>query len=92
MRLNRRRDGRPGEDLGPKLNAARGPLIVMVPTRGLSIANVPGGVFWDPRPTGRFVEALRTRLRPDLPLRLIDAHINDARFAAAVAEAFLGSW
>ena len=88
VRLNAAEMAGLGNTFATKLNAARGPLIVMVPTRGLSIANAPGGVFWDPEADRAFVEALRTRLRPDLPLRLIDAHINDARFAAAVAKAF----
>ncbi len=91
VRLNAAEMAGLGNTFATKLNAARGPLIVMVPTRGLSIANAPGGVFWDPEADRAFVEALRTRLRPDIPLRLIDAHINDARFAAAVAEAFRGA-
>jgi uncharacterized protein (UPF0261 family) len=34
-----------GHIMARKLNAARGPVVVVVPTLGLSIPNVPGGVF-----------------------------------------------
>ncbi|WP_025745831.1 Tm-1-like ATP-binding domain-containing protein [Kallotenue papyrolyticum] len=72
-----------------KLNAARGPVAVAIPTRGLSIPNTPGGVFYDPDADGAFTEALCTRLRSDIPVRLVDTHINDPLFAATVAELFL---
>ncbi len=39
----------------------------MVPTEGLSIPNVPGGVFWDPEADAGFLAELRARLRPDIP-------------------------
>jgi uncharacterized protein (UPF0261 family) len=34
-----------------RLGAATGPVRVAVPTQGLSIPNVPGGPFWDPKAT-----------------------------------------
>ena len=37
-----------GHLFAERLNQARGPLLVAVPTQGLSIPNHPGGVFWDP--------------------------------------------
>ena len=37
-----------GHIFGRRLNLARGPAVVAVPTEGLSIPNVPGGPFWDP--------------------------------------------
>jgi len=78
-----------GATMARKLNAARGPVTVLVPLGGLSIPNVPGGAFHDPQADAAFRDALRAGLRPDIPLRLIEAHINDAPFAQAVAEAFL---
>jgi uncharacterized protein (UPF0261 family) len=78
-----------GRIMARKLNAARGPLVVVVPTQGLSIPNVPGGAFWDPAADAAFRDALRADLRPDIPLVLVDAHINDPSFADRVADEFL---
>jgi len=77
-----------GRIMARKLNAARGPLVVVVPTRGLSIPNVPGGAFWDPDSDAAFLDALRADLRKDIPLITVEAHINDVTFADAVADQF----
>jgi len=81
-----------GRRMARKLSGARGPLAVVVPTRGLSIPNVPGGVFWDPDADAAFREELRAGLRQDIPLHLVDAHINDVEFADFVAERFIDLW
>ena len=62
---------------------------MVVPTQGLSIPNVPGGVFWDPEADAAFRAALGAGLREDIPLITLDAHINDAAFADRVADEFL---
>jgi uncharacterized protein (UPF0261 family) len=61
----------------------------MVPTQGLSIPSVPGGVFWDPEADAAFLAALRRDLRADIPVSTHEAHINDPAFAHAVADRFL---
>ena len=78
-----------GRRMAHKLNAAKGRVVVVVPTRGLSIPNVPGGAFWAPDIDAAFVEALQTNLRNDIPLIPLDAHINDPAFSGRVAEEFL---
>lgn len=79
-----------GHIMARKLNSARGPLVVVVPTKGLSIPNVPGGVFWDPDADAGFLQALSAGLRKDIPLKIIPAHVNDLSFADCVADEFLG--
>jgi uncharacterized protein (UPF0261 family) len=78
-----------GHIMARKLNGARGPLVVVVPTEGLSIPNVPGGAFWDPPADARFRAALQADLRPDIPLIPVAAHVNDPAFADRVADEFL---
>ena len=89
IRLNRNEMAQLGTIFARKLNAARGPVCVLVPLGGLSIPNVPGGVFYDPEADAAFRDTLRANLRSDIPVRLVDAHINDPAFATAVTEAFL---
>ncbi|MEO7911923.1 MAG: Tm-1-like ATP-binding domain-containing protein [Roseiflexaceae bacterium] len=89
IRLNRDEMAAVGATMARKLNAARGPVIVLMPTGGLSIPNVPGGAFYDPEADAAFLAALRAGLRGDIPLRLVEAHVNDPAFGQAAAEAFL---
>jgi uncharacterized protein (UPF0261 family) len=89
IRLNRDEMATVGATMARKLNAARGPVVVLMPTGGLSIPNVPGGAFFDPDADAAFLAALRDGLRADIPLRLVDAHVNDPEFGRAAAEAFL---
>jgi uncharacterized protein (UPF0261 family) len=72
-----------------RLAAAKGPVEVAIPTDGLSIPNVPDGPFWDPAADAGFREALRARLRPDIPIRTYDHHVNDPEFGRLVAHIFL---
>jgi uncharacterized protein (UPF0261 family) len=72
-----------------RLNEAAGPVAVMVPTRGLSIPSVPDGVFWDPDADADFLTSLRQHLRPDIPIRTRDCHINAPEFARDVVDEFL---
>jgi uncharacterized protein (UPF0261 family) len=78
-----------GHRMARKISAARGPVVVVVPTRGLSIPNTPGGVFWDPESDAAFLDALRADLREDIPLIAVEAHINDPAFSGRVADEFL---
>lgn len=89
VRLNRDEMAQLGSIFARKLSMARGPVSVLVPQGGLSIANVPGGVFYDPEADAAFVENLQAELRPDIPVHFVDAHINDPAFARAVATTFL---
>jgi uncharacterized protein (UPF0261 family) len=79
-----------GRRFADRLNEARGPIEVMVPTEGLSIPSKPGDVFWDPESDAGFLAELRTHLRQDIPLSTHPHHVNDPAFAAAVAQRFLG--
>jgi uncharacterized protein (UPF0261 family) len=78
-----------GRIFAERLNEATGPIEVMVPTEGLSIPNVPGGVFWDPEADAAFLEVLRAHLRSDIPLSTHALHINSTEFALAVADRFV---
>ena len=72
-----------------RLNEARGPVRVVVPTGGFSLADAEGGDLWDPEADRAFVDALRDALRPDIPFEQVDAHVDDADFAELVADRYL---
>jgi uncharacterized protein (UPF0261 family) len=78
-----------GRITAEKLNQARGPAAFVMPLRGVSAIDAPGGPFHSPEATAAYGAALKRHLRPPARLVEIDAHINDERFARAVADEFL---
>lgn len=78
-----------GEILAEKLNLSRGPVSVLIPLRGWSMIDAPGGPFWWPEADEAFAAALKARLRPDIPVLEIDANVNDPEFARRCAEMLL---
>jgi uncharacterized protein (UPF0261 family) len=78
-----------GGIVAERLNAARGPVRVVAPTRGFSLADVEGGELWDPDADAAFLEALASALRPDIPFEPVETHINDPALADLVAGRYL---
>jgi uncharacterized protein (UPF0261 family) len=78
-----------GGVVAERLNEARGPVHVLAPTLGFSLADVEGGDLWFPDADAAFLAALGAALRPDIPLELVDTHVNDPGFADLVAERYL---
>jgi len=78
-----------GEIFAERLNMAKATVIVAVPTQGLSIPSVPGGVFWNPEADAAFLETLRGKLRPEIRTLTFDYHVNDPVFGDKVAELFI---
>jgi uncharacterized protein (UPF0261 family) len=78
-----------GRMVAERLNEAVGPVHVVAPTRGFSLADAEGGDLWDPEADRAFLDALRGALRPDIPYETVDAHVDDPAFADIVAERYL---
>lgn len=78
-----------GHIFAEKLDGARAPVVVAVPTRGLSIPNMPGGPFWNPEADSAYLETLRREIRSDIPVRTFEYHVNEPAFGREVAELFL---
>lgn len=78
-----------GGIVAERLNAADGPVRVVAPTRGFSLADVEGGDLWDPDADAAFLDALASGLRPDIPFEPIETHVNDPALADLVAARYL---
>ncbi|NLH06547.1 MAG: UPF0261 family protein [Chloroflexi bacterium] len=78
-----------GELFCERLNEARGPVCIAVPTQGLSIPNTPGGPFWDPEADAAFLRTLQSCIRSDIPIHTYECHVNDPAFGVEVAELFI---
>jgi uncharacterized protein (UPF0261 family) len=81
---------RVGTLMAERLNAARGPVVVLVPQRGWSEVGSPGGVLHDLNANAGLVETLHELLDPAILLREVDATINDPAFAELAADTLLG--
>lgn len=53
MRTTVEENVRIGELIAAAANAATGPVAILLPHKGVSQLDSPGGMFWDPRPTLR---------------------------------------
>ena len=89
MRTNALENRRMGEIFAEKLNAATGPVAVLVPLRGVSVLDGNGQPFCDREADRAMFEALKAGLRPDIACVEIDANINDSAFAARSVETML---
>jgi len=78
-----------GGIVAERLNAARGPVRVVAPTRGFSLADIEGGDLWDPEADAAFLEALASGLRRDIPFEPVETDVNDPALADLVAGRYL---
>ncbi len=89
MRTDVEENRRLGEILAGKLNAGSGPTTVLLPTRGLSMIDAPGGPFWYPEADGALFESLKSHLEPHVSVIELDCNINDPLFAETSTRALL---
>ncbi len=68
------------------LNRAIGPIVVLIPSLGFTEINQPGREFWLPDGNRAAIETLKNNLRPEIPVVVLDVHINDPVFADALAD------
>lgn len=85
MRTTPEECARIGAELARKLSAARGPVAVFVPLRGVSALSVDGGVFHDADADRALFTSLRENLAERVELHELDTHINDPEFSRAMA-------
>lgn len=63
--------------MAEKLNAARGPVTVVLPLHGFSAYDRKGAPFFDPVADAAFRDGLKARLDPRVTVITVDSHIND---------------
>jgi uncharacterized protein (UPF0261 family) len=89
LRTNQEENRRMGEMLAAAANAATGPVAVILPLKGVSMLDSPGGAFWDPEADQACFDAITKNLKPGIAVIEVDANINDAEFSARVADTLL---
>jgi uncharacterized protein (UPF0261 family) len=89
MRTDVDENRRLGEILAAKLNQSTGPVTVLLPLKGLSVIDSPGGPFWWPEADQALFAALKQNLRKDIEVLELDCNINDPIFADGCADCLL---
>jgi uncharacterized protein (UPF0261 family) len=85
MRTTVEECARIGTDIARKLSAARGPVSVLLPARGVSAIDRTGQPFDDPEARRALHDAVRAGL-PEMEVVELDLHINDPEFAEVAAQ------
>ena len=72
-----------------KLNKAKGPVRILIPTRGWSSLDREGSILHAPEEDKVFVEELRQNLKPEIEIEELNLHLEDPPFAQALVDTFL---
>ncbi|MGE5841605.1 MAG: Tm-1-like ATP-binding domain-containing protein, partial [Deltaproteobacteria bacterium] len=94
VRLTRDQMVQVAEVMAQRLNQAKAPVMVAVPSGGYSFYNRDGLHFRDVEADQAFVHTLRARLKPEIPVTEIQGHVNDPAFVSellALFETLLGT-
>ena len=78
-----------GHLFAERLNLTIGPMVIAVPTQGLSIPNIPDGPFWAPSADAAFLATLQAEIRDGIPIKKFERHVNDPQFGKEVADLFI---
>lgn len=89
MRTTPEENEQMGQIFAEKLNASQGPVAVLIPMGGFSEVDYPGKLFWWPEADQAFVDGLKSKLRADIPVVVMDKDVNDPEFSAKVAHTLL---
>jgi uncharacterized protein (UPF0261 family) len=89
LRTNVEENIKIGEMIARAANESKGPVAVLIPLKGVSMLDSPGGAFWDPEADRACFDAIKRNLRPDIPYIELDYNINDPEFSGKVAETLL---
>lgn len=78
-----------GRRIAAQLNRSTGPVVVLLPLRGVSMIDREGQSFHDAEADAALFSSLREGLRKEIRVRELDAHVNDTEFAHALADELL---
>ena len=81
MRTTPEENAELGRIIAEKANQSTGPIAVLLPLKGVSQLDSPGGAFWWPEADRALFDAIKQHLRPDVPLIELDHNVNDPEFA-----------
>lgn len=89
MRTNVEENKRMGEMIAKAANQSTGPVSILIPLKGVSQLDSPGGEFWDPEADNACFQAIKENLKTSIPLIELSHNINDPEFADKAVQLLL---
>ena len=89
MRTNVEENAEMGRIFAEKANAAKGPVAVLIPLRGVSILDGDGERFCDRQADQAMFDAIKAGVKGGIEVVEMDCNINDPTFAAKAVEMML---
>lgn len=89
MRTNEEENRKLGRSIAQKLNTSKNQVAILLPLKGISKVSSEGGVFYAPSVDRILFDAIKEQADPSIPIKEIDADINDPQFAQLAVNTLL---
>lgn len=89
LRTNVEENMRIGEMIAHAANESKGRVAILIPLKGVSQLDSPGGAFWDEEADTACFDTIKRLVRPGIRVLEMDANINDPAFADKAANLLL---
>ena len=86
MRTTPEENAELGRRLATKVNQSKGPAVILLPLRGVSQLDSPGGDFWSEEADHALFAAIKAAGGPNVKIIELDLNINDKAFADRASE------
>ncbi len=86
LRTNVEENTQMGKMIAHAANQSTGPVSILIPMKGVSQLDSPGGAFWDPEANDACFQAIKDNLKAGIPLIEVDLNVNDLEFADKAVE------
>jgi uncharacterized protein (UPF0261 family) len=90
MRTTPEENAEMGRIFASKANASKGPVVFMLPLKGVSMLDLEGQPFYWPEANQAIFDAIKQNVRKDIPVIEMDVEINDDSFADRAVQELLG--
>ena len=81
MRTNEQENVLLGNHMASTINASKENVVVLFPNQGFSQVGEKGGRFYDPKADAAWLQGLKQKLDPSIPIITVESSINDRLFA-----------
>ena len=89
LRTNEAENKELGRQIAEKLNSSKGPVSILIPTKGISKVSAEGGPFHKPKFDRVLFDSIKRNIDSGVGYMEVDNHINDQVFAASCVEKLL---
>ena len=89
LRTNVEENQKMGAMIAAAANESSGPVAILIPMKGVSQLDSPGGEFWDPEANAACFDTIKANLNDGIPVIEVDHNINDPEFAEKAVELLL---